>query len=141
MTLETCPNCGERFERDNTYCKVYCSSRCRTAHWKAQKKAEISPDLRSPVQKALETKRANREAKKHCANCGELFAYDATQHRRRFCSDACKQAHYRQRQAWNREMRKPLRMAPVETLIDQSSDQDIVNRALSAMLDKPTDTD
>jgi endogenous inhibitor of DNA gyrase (YacG/DUF329 family) len=141
MTLETCPNCGATFERDNTYCKVFCSSRCRTAHWKAQKKAEFGPDSRTPVQKALETKRANREAKKHCANCGELFAYDATQHRKRFCSDACKQAHYRQRQAWNRPMRSAPWITPVETLIKESSDQDAVNRAFGHMLDNPGDTD
>lgn len=57
--------------------------------------------------KGVDTKR-EQLFNKTCPHCGMGFYLDGTQRKRRYCSDKCKQAAYRDRHYWERERAKRL---------------------------------
>jgi hypothetical protein len=98
-----CQHCGNEFESEKAEAK-FCSHAHRQAAYRVRVKAEHDTpdtfakpapiDTRTPAEKAIYTKH-DQSTGKRCLNCFEYFQVNGLQHRRKFCSDACKQAHYR----------------------------------------------
>lgn len=99
-----CAHCRETFTAQTM--KVtgqaradYCSNKCRQAAYRQRHDPESAYLVRrqARAQKAASTK---RQVKKTtiCEHCGETVRYSIAQStNRRYCSDKCKQAAYRQR--------------------------------------------
>jgi hypothetical protein len=100
-----CEFCHNTFE-SNWPAAKFCSPAHKQAAYRARIKAEQekpdtfgSPapiDDRTPVEKAIETKK-NEQRFKTCPHCWNAFPVNGLQKARRYCSDACKQAAYRER--------------------------------------------
>lgn len=87
--LKRCPLCGELFEvtrRGKKFCDYWDEAEddCKTAQDDLQEDSE-------------EAAQARRDAT--CENCGEPAGWSGRGRPRRYCSDRCKTAAYRRRQA------------------------------------------
>lgn len=143
MKPDFCKQCGEFLGYKSG--ALYCSGACKAKAYRARVKAEKSkPDTfgpvltddRTPVEKAIETKR-NEQRFKTCPQCWNDFPVNGLQKGRRFCSDACRQAHYRARHKlfakYNESENTP---APVEIIPVIENVSKIVNEAWSEALDE-----
>ncbi len=100
IVTRKCEKCGNSFDSWEQYHKRYCSDACKQAAYRDFKR---SP--KGAPANAVETKR-NQGKSKYCAHCGKSFLVNGLQHARRYCSDACKQAAYRERAQMEKEWKE-----------------------------------
>lgn len=91
-----CENCGDEFKQNARGTKLYCSSACKQAHFRAKRGAPASEGSQhaTPIEKAIATKREQLRSKT-CPQCGMYFDVNGFQHQKRYCSAACKMARHR----------------------------------------------
>jgi len=142
MKPDYCNQCGTflGYKTGALYCSGACKAKAYRARVKAEKSApdsfgNVSIDDRSPVEKAIDTKR-NEQRFKQCPHCRNEFPVNGLQKGRRYCSDACKQAAYREREAYRALWRdENKQQAPIESITVADNVSEIVKQAWSDALD------
>ena len=141
MKPDLCQHCGEYlgYKTGEKYCSNACKQKAYRARLKAEKAkpltfGETPKDDRTPTEKAIDTKR-NEQRWKTCPQCWEEFPVNGLQKGRRYCSDSCKQAHYRARNAWKAERQSTNPGAPTEIIPVTDNISKIVTEAWSDLVD------
>jgi hypothetical protein len=138
-----CEHCNQTFESNRSNARFCCNAH-KQAAYRSRVKAESErpdtfgnriADTRTPVEKAVDTKR-NEQRLKTCPHCWNSFPVNGLQKGRRYCSDACKQAAYRERnkrQSWHRE--SETKHTPMETIRASDNIAEIVKDAWSELVE------
>lgn len=118
--------------------KHYCSNACKQRALRARQGRGWQDDDNRELAaiKALETKR-NQLVSRTCLQCGMYFHINGLQHKKRFCSAACKVAYHRRWQRLEAKWRSPGENNPVRPI--PLTDDEKIRQAWSSALDENTE--
>lgn len=125
VLFPSCPVCGKPVHQNKRGTAYYCSDACKQTAYR--QRHGLVADKAEHYRKIIETKRS-QFVMVTCQHCDRLFEVSQVSARTMYCSDACKQAAYRQRLAERLDYEKTLSKTAT---IDSWDDLPSVLRSLS----------